>query len=309
MSIFTNYSCLVVGEDPIKVANLHVSTKNRIKAFTFAIMIPVILWAITGYVIASEIFNIASYGSLAIGALCAIFIYMIERIILVTPKSWKINIIRTSIGLIIAILGSTTFDLVIFDKEIKTQLIQDEKSRLSDDFAEEQARYVNQLAHKKVDWVVAQERANCEANGTCGSKKRSTGPIYRELSNQADLLRQDYLSMQSKLDQINSEKEQKISNMPTVSVKQAGILTRIEALHDFISHNRFALISYALFFCLILFFELMVVITKIAFKETVDDQLNTMKELYAAHIAKTYMDGQMSPLYLTNNLLSQHYLS
>lgn len=309
MSIFTNYSCHIIGEDPIKFSNLHVSTKNRIKAFSFAIMIPVILWALTAYVIAAQIFNFELYGALGIGSIFALFIYMIERIILLTPKGWKIYIIRMLIGLIIAILGSATFDLVIFEKEITTQLIQTEKTRLNAEFLKEHAVYDNEVSQKKGDWLAAQNRANCEANGTCGSKKRSVGPIYRQLSNQADLLRQDYLSMQIKLDEITSQQEQIISNMPVISAKQAGILTRIEALHQFITHNTFALIAYALFFCLISLFELMVVITKIAFKETVDDKLNAMKELYAAHKAKIFMDEELSPLYLTNNLIAQHYLS
>ena len=304
MSIITNYSCNIIGEDPVRFTNLHLSTKDRIKAFSFAIMIPVILWAITGFVIAAEIFNIERYGALAIGAVCALFIYMIERIVLVTPKNWGTNFIRLLIGLIIAILGSTTFDLVIFDKEITTQLIQSEELRLNDDFIKEKTLYTDQIAQKKTDWITAQNAANCEANGTCGSKSRSVGPIYRQLSNHAELLRQDYLMMQDKLDQLTSQKEQLINNSPAIAAKQSGILTRIEALHQFIHHNTYALIAYILFFCLILLFELMVVITKIAFKDTVDDRLNAYKEQYAAYKAKIYMKELMSPSYSTDHSTS-----
>ena len=234
---------------------------------------------------------------------------MIERIVLITPKNWGTNFIRLLIGFIIAILGSTTFDLVIFDKEITTQLIQTEKTHLNSDFVKEKTLYTDQIAQKKTDWLNAQNAANCEANGTCGSKSRRVGPIYRQLSNHAELLRQDYLIMQNKLDQLTSQKEQVINNSPAIAAKQSGILTRVEALHQFIHHNIYALIAYVLFFGLILFFELMVVITKIAFKETVDDQLNAYKEKYAAHEANNYINKLMSPLLLTNNLISDHYLS
>jgi ammonia channel protein AmtB len=37
------------------VARLHTSTLNHTKAFTIAIHIPVLLWVVTGYVIASQI--------------------------------------------------------------------------------------------------------------------------------------------------------------------------------------------------------------------------------------------------------------
>jgi hypothetical protein len=60
----SNYLCLVLGEQPTRVARLHASTIKRMTAFGIAIHIPVMLWAMTGYVIASQIFRMDTWGRL-----------------------------------------------------------------------------------------------------------------------------------------------------------------------------------------------------------------------------------------------------
>ena len=101
----TNYMFHIVGEDPEKLNKWHRSTIDRTKAFAIAIHIPVLLWALTGYVIASTIFGLGAIPSIAVATFCSLLIYMIERIVLATPKKWYVNVIRLLIGIVIAILG------------------------------------------------------------------------------------------------------------------------------------------------------------------------------------------------------------
>jgi hypothetical protein len=62
------------------------------------------------------------------------------------------------------------------------------------------------------------------------------------------------------------------------TVEKAGILARVQALHEYTSHNTAALVAWILFFTLVLFFELMVVLSKLVFRETVDDELDRIRE-------------------------------
>jgi hypothetical protein len=62
----SNYLCHIVGEQPERVARMHASTVKRTKAFAIAIHIPVMLWAVTGYVIASKIFELEPWSAAAI---------------------------------------------------------------------------------------------------------------------------------------------------------------------------------------------------------------------------------------------------
>lgn len=54
----------------------------------------------------------------------------------------------------------------------------------------------------------------------------------------------------------------------------AGILMRVQALHDYLLHNRLAAGLWAVFFLFVLLLELSVVLAKFAFGETTDDVMS-----------------------------------
>ncbi len=305
----SNYLCHVVGEQPERVARLHASTVRRTKAFAIAIHIPVMLWAVTGYVIASQIFGLAPWAAAAIALFCSGLIYLVERVVLATPKVWYVNMSRVVIGLVISVLGASTVDLVIFDREISQQLreVGEARIRAAHDKALEVQKQA--LAQKKADWAKAQDAANCEANGTCGSLVRSVGPVYRELARQAEAMKSEYMVAQTQLGDMNIQKSQAVVQWRAIDNvgNQAGLLTRVEALHQYTTDNTAAFIAWVLFFVLVLFFELMVVLSKLVFGETVDDELDQIREQISQQKARAYMDAVMSPVANARQLLESAY--
>ena len=311
MNITTRYMCHVVGEESTQAERWHLSTIKRMKAYAIALHIPVTLWAITGYVLASQIFELDREISILVAFLCAGLIYMVERLVLATPKGGFVNLGRLMIGTVMAIIGACAVDLLLFDKEISHQLREIEEIRITEKyekFLDSQGKIV---ADKKSDWFKAQDASNCEANGTCGSKVRSVGPIYRELSRQTKILRNEYFSAQRRLEEISKEKSLELLETSTNAVKEAGLLARVEALHQYVANNKAALIAWILFFTLILFFELIVVVVKIVFqgKETVDDEINRCREIVSQHKARAYMDAITSPVARAQRLLDDIYNS
>ncbi|MGV0961072.1 MAG: DUF4407 domain-containing protein [Limnohabitans sp.] len=305
----SNYLCHVVGEQPARAARFHPSTLRRTKAFGIAIHIPVLLWAVTGFVIASQIFKLDDLQSGAVSFFCAGLIYLVERLVLATPKVWFVNLARVLIGFVIAVLGASTVDLVIFDREVTQQLLQTGEDRLRaehDSLIDVQKQLLEQ---KKADWVKAQDAANCEANGTCGSMLRSVGPVYRELARQAHQSRADYIAAQDQLARMNEKKEQAIEQYRTAPqvVDKAGLLARVEALHEYTRNNTAAFVAWILFFTLVLFFELMVVFSKLVFGETVDDELDRIREHISQQKARDYMQAVTSPVMDARKLIDASY--
>jgi len=305
----SSYLCHVVGEQPVRVARLHPSTVKRMKAFAIAIHIPVLLWAVTGYVIASQIFRLGVWSAAAVACFCAGLIYLVERLVLATPKAWFMNLGRMLIGVVIAVLGASTVDLVIFDREIGQQLRDAGAARIqaeSDKAADAQQQAVTQ---KKADWLRIQQAANCEANGTCGSKIRNVGPVYRELARQAEMLRADYVSAQSQLEQLGARRAQALAQWRAApqAAEQAGLLARVEALHQYTMQNTAAFVAWILFILLVLFFELMVVLAKLVFGETVDDELDRIREHISQQKARSYMEAVTSPVAGARQLLEASY--
>jgi hypothetical protein len=303
----SSYLCRVVGESPQRAARFHISTVRRTTAFAMAIHIPVFLWALTGFLIASKIFHLHLMFAVGIAMLCSGLIYLVERIVLATPKGWFVTASRLMIGVVISILGASTVDLVIFDREISGQLQRDGESRLQ---AEHDAKIQDQsivLAQKKDEWLTAQDAAECEANGTCGSKVRSVGPIYRELARQAGVLRLDYTATQDHLAVLVERKAQALAALRAQpsSVDEAGLLARVQALHAYTKSNMAALAAWCLFFILVLLFEMMVVLSKLMFKDTVDDKLDHLRELVSLQKAEEYVASMLSPLAPARALLAK----
>ena len=304
----SSYLCHVVGESPERAARYHASTIKRLKAFAIAIHIPVFMWGATSYLIATRIFGLETEVASAIAFGCAVLIYLVERLVLATPKSRLVSVGRFAIGVVIAVLGASTVDLVIFQREVNQQLVKDGKAEIATRYALEIDRQREIVEARKSDWAKAEAAAACEANGTCGSKKPSVGPIYRELVRRSAVLRGDYVAAQKSLEEISAENAAKIAAWtPKAAGETAGLLARVEALHQFIQGNTYALVAYALFFMIVLFFELMVVLVKLVFKETVDDELERVRESVSEHKAKEYLKAATSPVAGAKRLLESAY--
>lgn len=302
------YLCYIVGESHERAARYHASTIKRLKAFAIAIHIPVFIWAATSYLIATRIFGLGTEIAAVVAVGCAGLIYLVERLVLATPKSWWVSSGRFVIGVVIAVLGASTVDLVIFDREVKQQLFTEGKARIESQSAIEIDRQTTVVNARKAEWEKAEAVAACEANGTCGSGVRSVGPIYRELVRRAAVLRGDYVAAQHKLDGIFAEKATKLADWtPEKAGENAGLLERIEALHQFVRGNTYALVAYTLFFMIVLFFELMVVLVKLVFKETVDDELEKVRERVTEHKARAYLENVTSPVAGAKQLLESAY--
>jgi hypothetical protein len=307
MKITTKYLFHVVGEDPAQISRLHHSTIKRIKAFAIAIHIPVALWAVTGYLIAAKIFELNDETAKTISFFCSALIYLIERLVIATPKVWFVNLGRALIGIVIAILGASAVDLVIFDREVSQQLMASERSRIAQGFDKQISDQAAVVASIKNDWSRAQAAANCEANGSCGSGTRSLGPIYRELAKQADLLRKDYLAAVDKLGSLTISSAGALTAEPAYVVTKAGLLARVQALHEYTLANTAALAAWALFFLLVLLLEMMVVLSKLVFGETVDDRINAIREAVNDHKAAAFKAVATSPVANANQLLDGIY--
>jgi hypothetical protein len=174
----SDYLRHAAGEHPEQVKRLHESSQRRVKAFGIAIHIPVVLWMVTGYLISSRVFHLAPEASVAVAAFCALLIYLVERLVLATPKAWFVNLGRVLIGVVIAILGASAVDLVVFDREVTLQLRAAGEVRITKEYDSAMQVQRGEVERRKTDWLRAQEAAACEANGTCGSRVRNVGPVY-----------------------------------------------------------------------------------------------------------------------------------
>lgn len=305
----SKYLCAVIGETPENINKQSKSTRTRAVSFAYAIHIPVILWSVTGYIIAKNIFKLDLEASLLVGAFCALMIYLVERLVIAMPKSWYINLGRFAIGLIIAILGASTVDLVIFDREVTQQLVRNGERRIQGQFNDEVRRQKIEVEERREDWNKAKAAANCEANGTCGSGTKNMGPVARELLRQATVMGEEYKAAALVLERIRAERDAAVGTyrLSPTGIEEAGLLERVRALHQYTKRHKAAFAFWILFFLLVLSFELMVIAVKFAFGETVDDKTAKLKEMLDQQKAENYFATVTSPTFKANRVLAETY--
>lgn len=303
------YLFSIVGERPERIGSLHASTIRRIKASALAIHIPVLLWGVSGFVLAHRVFGVAPPLACGVAAFCALVVYLVERLVLATPRNWYVNAGRVAIGVMIAVLGASAVDLVIFDREVTQQLSRAGEVRLEAEFGKAIANQERSVELAKQDWLRAREAANCEANGTCGSRVRNVGPVYRELALQAAALRGDYDRAQQMLDELVEARKTALEEWRSspAAVTQAGLLARVEALHQYTLENQGAFWAWLMFFLLVLFFESLVVLVKLVSGETVDDRIEMIREQISHHKATAYLDAVTSPVAEARRLINGAY--
>ena len=295
--ILTKYLFHVVGENPDDISRLHKETINRIKTYGLAVHIPVMTWMVAGFVIPYLVFDIGIKFSLGIALFCMCIIYLIERIIVATPKGWLVSAFRLALGVLVAVISSFAMDLILFEKEIRQELAETAQVSTALEYDSKIIKKATLVEKKKKDWLVAQAAANCEANGECGSKTRSLGPIYRALKEQSDILRDDYIEETSSYAALLEEKNTNIKMAKDKVFGESGLLNRAQALHQYVINNNAAFIIYSIFFMFVIVLELMVLSVKLAFGETVDDKIAGVNSQVDQAIADSYLKARTSPDY------------
>lgn len=302
----SRYLCLVVGEDPDRIGRCHASTRSRTAAYGIALHIPVLIWAVTGYLLASQLFAMGSGSSVSVAFGTATLVYLVERVVIASPSGWLLNIARFSISIVAATLGASAVDLTIFQREVEQQLRVDREREITDRFDQLAAIQRSNIERRKAEWSNAQRLAACEADGTCGTRVRSTGPVYRQLARHAELLRNDYLDATKRLEALEAQRGIEIHKATTGGevLRDAGLLARLDALHRYTLMHEIALLAWSLFFGLVVLLELLVLIIKLGFGETVDDRIERMRERATEHRAKEYLEAVTSPMRHANAFLN-----
>jgi hypothetical protein len=292
-----HYVAAATGVPAERLQGYHASTRERTHAYALALPIPMIIWAVSSFVVANSLFGRSPTASLAVSGLCALLIYLVERLVMISPRKWYVSVCRLFIALMTAVLGACAFDLVLFAPEIEVQIRTDAREKLEAQYDARLSQQGQVVTQKKADWETAQQAANCEADGTCGTRRGGVAKVWREKDRQAKLLRQDYLDAVQAQQTLSTEKDIKLGEIATSSsvLHEAGLLARLEALHKYTVQNPAAKAAWLMLFMLMVALETVVILIKYAFGETVDDHIERSRERLNHRQVSEYVEAQFSP--------------
>lgn len=129
-NIITRLGCALIGWNPTILAECGEASIRTLKKYLSAIIILAIVWGTIGYLFADRYIGMEKrLGKVVVSVIFMIIIVCIERfIILKVGKSKVTGIMRIILAFLMATLGATIFDQMIFknDVEVKMKEIRDE---------------------------------------------------------------------------------------------------------------------------------------------------------------------------------------
>lgn len=268
----------ILGDNPENLKNHTPQSRKKIQALATAVIIPTILWFVTGYLAATTMLKLAPSQGLLIGSVCATIVFLMDRTIAIINGGRALITVRILIGSAIAFIGSVMIDSAFLSEDIDYYMNQKLAQKSSE------ARYVaesknalllnnqKKLVHERYqDFQAATSNYNSELDGTGGSKKYGKGDVAEAKNTILADARKEYLAQMQVLNKMEAENTAEKKGAEDDVLRNNGkntIITRINAMHEYVFSNPSAKSFYIVLTVLCFLLEMSVVIIKLFSKKS-----------------------------------------
>lgn len=292
---------------------------RMLKIYTCAISIIMILWFAIGFVFSERYIDITSLlGKLFAGAIFALIVFFIERIIILHSGGKGIYAFRLVLSVSMAILGAFIFDQMIFRNDLEDAIRTEERIKLKQELEETISKTQTDLEKLKneTDVMLKEIQRNPYTKVKLKQKKiqiKDTvfdggyqeevipNPLNEQVSANNELITSLMVEM-NRLRNTNIDKlvYERIKN------KKTGFLEELKASLRVIGESWISIVFYCILFVVLLCLELFVVSLKL-FKSRkceydliIEHQLevkeiqlkNAMRKIKEKYITNTYEDKE-----------------
>ena len=313
MNTMTKIECFIVGWKPKILENCKEASYATLKKYVAAIAILSIIWGVIGWCFADNYLAIQSwYGKIITSVFFIAVIVCVERyIILSHGKLTGVKIFRTFLAVLMAVLGSTMFDQIVFKNDIDVKMKEIRSDQINIEVPKRTIELDKQIEEvtanidsiKKVNSALYDElmrtpvikapeitteirQVGIDSTGKAiyhydrkVEEKNVTNPKVEQVEqNNKELIRylqQKEILKERKLN-IRTEVQDEYDNAST------GFLEEIGALYSLLSNNGFVLAFYIFLFLFLMCLELLVITTKGSnkcdYELLIDFQLETKKK-------------------------------
>lgn len=286
--VWVKLGCFLTGYSYTLIRNSSETSRKTVKKFLSAIILVGTVWSAVGYLFAERYFDASRFQAIVAGFLMFILVIQIERqIILTTSLSFWGKASRVLLGLLMAIIGATVIDQIMFKDDVERykrdnadnvieERIATQRESLNNRILDVQS-VINDLSRER-DILLKEANARPYINTYVVNKiteKDSTGATLNEtrdvVTNQVE--NPKFQLAASKDEQILKREEQKndlqnslatlrADQLEELMLESDGFLTELEYLFEILRSRGIALAFYLLWFLLLVLIELLVLITK-----------------------------------------------
>jgi len=284
------FGCLLTGWNYNILQSCTEASYKQLKKYTSAILILIILWAFVGYSFADRYIQSGMWGSIAIAVIFVLIIIQIERQIILNVGYNKFaSIFRMVIAVIMAVLGSTILDQIIFKDDIEKKMIEIVDRQVKDQLparlsvingklAELQVE-IDSLDHRNID-LYQQISKNPTINtvstsvtsvpirnddGSITNKNQRTvsnTPIANPKIKEADLNNNNLIQLRKQHEEYSQRKLKAEESLRAELKSKKGFLEELNAMLEILKESTVALIFYVILLAFLISLELFVLLSK-----------------------------------------------
>lgn len=314
-------ACFLIGWNSELLKECGEASRRTLRKYTSAIVILAIIWGTIGYCFASNYIGIESViGKVATAFVFITIIICVERYIILTGKLGWMGVARILIAFLMAVLGSSIFDQIIFKndiefkmKEILTEHINAEVPKRNALIEAELLLLKNEIdSLNQVNGDLREEIAQKPATKytTYNTQKKYVGdnpdgtPRYvTEVITENHIIESPLIAQAAANDSIVKRSESRRTDLQNEKLKTAeivraeyeaapvGFLQELEAMISIVMENKVALAFYICLFLFLMSLELLVVMSKGGDGESDYDLVVQHQQRIKAETLKRMEDG------------------
>jgi hypothetical protein len=307
MNSFLKFACMITGDESSLLEKSTPESRKKVKAFAIAIMVPVLIWGSSSFLLAYMVLQAAWWKALLVALVVTAVIFTIERLIIMAKgnNNW-LAAFRIAIGLCTALLGAVIIDDLLFSDAINQQLLL-----VKQDHAREAGRKAGEaflisrnyeekkleVSKKQADWQIKHEAVLREADGTGGSGKAGVDGITLFKKQEADKIKAEIEVENSKLAILETEKaeaEKMATDQALTHFNPNNLLYRIKALFQLVTSDGWMFTVYFVFTLLMFLMEFLVIIFKSTWEKSAHEyRMEAMEAVHREQTKRLY--GTQSP--------------
>lgn len=289
----TKFACFLVGWNASILEECGEASRRTLRKYISALLILSIIWGIIGFCFATNYIRLDSlWGRLASAATFVTIIICVERYIILTGVlSFMMKLARVSLAVLMAILGSTIFDQIMFKDDVEFIMKNDRTKLVLEETERRNSLIDKELSILKMD-IDSLNRENSVLNEkivknptittvAVSTKKKAMGTddngntIYAEERSVNRDVRENPLISQVKSnekvrdDYIKRQNELQTKKLDTQDVVRAeyeqshrGFLIELKALVSLLAKDWIALVFYVILFAFLMMLELLIIMSK-----------------------------------------------
>lgn len=182
------FYCFITGDQYSMMVEDTPKSKQKVALMANALLLPVLVWAINGYLLTRQVLMTSLGVALFTSFICAFVIFLVERTIIMSTTSEGMKQFRIVLGVCVALLGALALDEVIFKSDIDHQINIDKEqyvvkrateAGVSFDTLNGLARRLQSISQGKNNIGVAEQIAVNEMDGK-GSGMRGAGKVAQK---------------------------------------------------------------------------------------------------------------------------------